>query len=310
MANYLIVGAGGYVGSRLARRLLGGGHRVRGLVRNPEAPEVEQLAAQGMVVWKGDVTRPETLIGVADGVDYVYNLTTQSILTSDALRKTFVEGNQNLIAACSRSRRVRAYVFASNTSPYGDAGDELLTEDTPVAPCCPLGQIMVEAEQLIMEIVRQHHFPAIILRVGTIYGPERDFTDAVHTNTLTIYGTGRNFVSRIHIDDLLTVLQHVVTDGQPGAIYNVVDDEPERLVDLYAEVRRRLGMLPPRTYSPTKALQVGVDPTIVRMTSSSVRMSNARLKHDLAIELCYPSYRIWLDKQMGVEKQEIYAGSA
>lgn len=309
MANYLIVGATGYVGSRLARRLLAQGHRVRGLVRNPDTAEVENLAAQGMVVWQGDVTRPETLIGVTDGIDYVYSLTSQMVLTPDALRKTFVDGNQNLIAACSRARRVRAYVFASNTAPYGDAGDALLTEDSPTVPCCLLGQVIVEAEQRIMEIVRQHNFPAIVLRVGTIYGPERDFTDAVHTNTLTIYGSGQNFVSRIHIDDLLTVLERVVYEGQPGAIYNVVDDEPARMVDLYGEVRRRLGMLPPRTYSPSKALQAGVDPTIVRMTAASVRMSNARLKHDLNLALRYPSYRIWLEEQMGVGQQELSLGA-
>lgn len=303
MACYLIAGAAGYVGSRLAQRLLAQGHRVRGLVSNPDNVVVERLASQGMVVWTGDVTRPETLIGVADGVEYVYNLTSRSVLDNGSLRRTFVDGNQNLIAACSRSHSVRSYVFTSNTAPYGNAGDTLLTEDSPVAPCCPLGHVMVEAEQTIMEIVRCHNFPAIILRVGAIYGPERDFIEAASSNTLTIIGDGRNFVSRIQIDDLLTVLEQIVIHGQPGAVYNVADDEPTRLIDLYTEVSERLGIFPPVTYSSDKALHSGMDPDVVGMASASVRLSNARLKHDLNLELQYPTPYLWLDQRLGVEHE-------
>jgi nucleoside-diphosphate-sugar epimerase len=304
MTCNLVVGAAGYVGSRLAQHLLAKGHRVRGLVRDPEAPVVQELAAQGMVVWTGDVTRPETLIGVADGIDYVYNLTSGSVLSGAELQKTLVEGNQNLIAACSRARRVRAYVFASNVAPYGDAGDTLVSEDTPVAPCCLLGQVMVEAEQTIMNLVRQHHFPAMILRLGRVYGPGRDFIDAVLNNTLTIFGDGSNFVSRIHIDDLLNVLERVVIDGQRGAVYNVADDDPTRMRDFYGEIREQLGMLPPRTYSRHQALLSGIDPTVVEMSAASVRLDNARLKHDLALDLRYPSYRTWLDQQIGMRAAE------
>lgn len=300
MAYYLIAGAAGYVGSRLAERLLAQGHKVRGLVRNPDSEVVERLAAQGMSVWIGDITGPDTLAGIADGVDYVYNLTSRNVLSNGSVRRTYVEGNQNLIAACSRARRVRAYVFASNVAPYGDAGDALLDEDTPPQPAFPLGQVMVEAEQTIMRAVREHHFPAIILRVAGIYGPGRDFIEAVETGTATIYGDGRNFVSHIHIEDLIEVLLRVAEHGQPGALYNVADDEPARQLDLIGEVRQRLGMVPPRTYSPAVALQSGLDQNVVGMLSASARLSNARVKHDLGIFLRYPSYRHWLDERLGV----------
>jgi nucleoside-diphosphate-sugar epimerase len=309
MACYLIVGASGYTGSRLARRLLARGHRVRGLVLNADTEIVQELAAQGMSVWTGDITRPESLVGVADGVDYVYNLAARSVLENGLVRKTFVEGNNNLIAVCSRARRVRAYVFASNVAPYGDAGDAWVTEDTPAAPTHPLGEVIVEAEQTIMNLVQQHHFPAIILRVGKVYGPERDLVGDMLNNTLTIFGDGNNFVSHIHIEDLLLVLEHITTQGQPGAIYNVVDDEPVRLRTLYGEIGRRLGMLPPRTFSLEKALHSGIDPSIVGMASASVRMSNARLKHDLGLEPVYPTYQTWLDEKLAVEEDMLAVGS-
>ncbi len=298
MARYLIAGAAGYVGSRLAEQLLSRGESVRGLVRDPDNEAVERLAGMGMVVWQGDVTQPESLVGVAHGVEYVYNLTSRSVLENGSVRRVFVDGNRNLIAACSRARTIQAYVFAGNAAPYGDQGDAWLTEDTPVAPCYPLGEVMIEAEQAIMDLVRAHHFPAIILRVGTIYGPERDFVDAVLSVTATLIGDGANFVARIHIDDLLAMLDGVALRGQPGAIYNVADDEPARAAVLYGEVRQRLGMVPPRLFSKAGALFSGLDSSVVGMASASARLSNARIKHDLDVTLRYPSFRSWLDQRL------------
>ena len=308
MARYLIVGAAGYVGSRLAEQLLARGESVRGLVRDPDNEAVERLAGMGMAVWEGDVTQPESLVGVANGVEYVYNLTSRSVLENGSVRRVFVDGNRNLIAACSRARTVRAYVFAGNAAPYGDQGDAWLTEDSPVAPCYPLGDVMIEAEQAIMELVRAHHFPAIILRVGTVYGPERDFVDAVLSGTATLIGDGANFVARIHIDDLLAVLDGVALRGQPGAIYNVADDEPARAAVLYGEVRQRLGMVPPRMFSKERALFSGLDSSVVGMASASARLSNARIKHDLDLTLRYPSFRVWLDQRLAPLEREAVVG--
>ena len=308
MARYLIAGASGYVGSRLAEQLLARGESVRGLVRDPDNEAVERLAGMGMAVWQGDVTQPESLVGVANGVEYVYNLTSRSVLENGSVRRVFVDGNRNLIAACSRARTVRAYVFAGNAAPYGDQGDAWLTEDSPVAPCYPLGDVMIEAEQAIMELVRAHHFPAIILRVGTVYGPERDFVDAVLSGTATLIGDGANFVARIHIDDLLAVLDGVALRGQPGAIYNVADDEPARAAVLYGEVRQRLGMVPPRLFSKAGALFSGLDSSVVGMASASARLSNARIKHDLDMTLRYPSFRVWLDQRLAPLEREAVVG--
>lgn len=307
MAYYLIAGASGYVGSRLAERLLSAGHRVRGLVRNPDTPLVERLASRGMGVWTGDLTRPDSLVGSADGVDYVYNLTSRLVIENGSVRRTFVDGNQHLIAACSRARTVKAYVFTSNVAPYGDAGDALVSEDHPVAPAHALGAVMAEAERTIMQAAREHRFPAIILRCGSIYGPGRDPVDAVEQGIATLYGDGRNFVSHIHIDDLLAILAAVATDGQPGAIYNVGDDQPLRQIELLSEVRQRLGMVPPRAFSPEAALAAGLDPAIVGTLTASVRLDNSRLRHDLGLTLRYPSVRAWLDERLPVEEEALAA---
>jgi nucleoside-diphosphate-sugar epimerase len=298
MGRYLIAGASGYVGSRLAEYLLAQGHHVRGLVRNTDSEVVQRLAGLGMTVWQGDVTQPESLVGVANGIERVFNHTARFVLDNGSVRRVFVEGNRNLIAACSRARTVQSYIFTSNVAPYGDRGDEWLTEDSSVAPEHPLGHVMVEAEQAIMELVRAHHFPAILLRVGSIYGDGRDFIDSVLSGTATMIGDGRNFLAHIHIDDLIFILDRIAVQGQPGGIYHVADDEPTRARDFYGEVHERLGMLPPRAFSKANALLSGIDPSVVGMASASTRLSNQRIKQELGMQLRYPSFRDWLNERL------------
>lgn len=301
MGRYLIAGAAGYVGSRLARHLLEQGHTVRGLVRDRDTEVVQELAAKGMSVWEGDLTQPESLIGVASGIEYVYNLTARSVLANGHVRRLFVDGNRNLIAACSRARSVRAYVFTGNVAPYGDGGDQLLTEDSPAAPCYPLGETMVAAEQAILDLIRQHHFPAMILRVGSIYGPERDPVDALLSGTATLIGDGRNYIPRIHISDLLEVLTRVAVDGQPGAIYNVGDNQPMRAQEVFAAICDALGEFPPRPFPKASALAAGIDPSVVGMASSSVRLSNRRITEELGVSLRYPRFQDWLEERVADE---------
>ncbi len=302
MTHYLIAGAAGYIGARLATRLLAAGHRVRGLVYSAEDPVVERLAARGMAVWIGDLTRPETIDGVTEGVEVVYNLTNRMPIDGLALLQSlYVDGNQHLIAMAVRVRTVRAYVWVSGIAPYGDHGEHWVDEDSPVLPTYPLGTILAKAEQTVLQAVRAYRFPAIIARMATVYGPDRDPLEAIASGQLTIYGNGRNFVPHIHIEDALEALIRIAEVGQIGAIYNVSEDDPLRLIDIVSEVRHRLGMLPPRTFPPSVGLRAGLDPSVIGALTASVRLSNARMRHDLGIDLRYPSIRYWIDERLPLE---------
>jgi nucleoside-diphosphate-sugar epimerase len=301
MGRYLIAGAAGYTGSRLAEYLLVQGHTVRGLVRDSESDAAQRLAALGAVIWQADLTQPDSLDGVAAGVEHVYNLTSRFVLENGSVHRLYVEGNRNLVAAASRSRSVRSYVFAGNTAVYGDRADEWLSEDSPVMPTFPLAQTLAEAEQVLLETARQHAFPAIVLRCATIYGLERDPLETVRAGTATPIGDGRNFLPHIHVNDLVTILARLAEEGQPGAIYNAVDDEPLRAAELYSAISSRLRLVPPRAFARDAALQAGIDPSVVGVASSSTRVANRRLRQELGITLRYPSYNTWLDEQLPSE---------
>ena len=68
----LVTGATGFVGRRLAERLLAEGAEVRCLVR--DRGRAQELADRGAELHEGDVLRPETLAGAGRGVDVAYYL--------------------------------------------------------------------------------------------------------------------------------------------------------------------------------------------------------------------------------------------
>ena len=70
----LIVGATGFIGRRLAERLLEDGGEVTCMVRSRESDEARALDASGCELRQGDLTEPDTLAGAVDGVEVVYYL--------------------------------------------------------------------------------------------------------------------------------------------------------------------------------------------------------------------------------------------
>jgi uncharacterized protein YbjT (DUF2867 family) len=68
----LVTGATGFIGGRLARRLLDEGHEVRALVRTPE--KAADLEDAGVDLYCGDLLDPRSLRRAGDGVDVAYYL--------------------------------------------------------------------------------------------------------------------------------------------------------------------------------------------------------------------------------------------
>jgi uncharacterized protein YbjT (DUF2867 family) len=68
----LVTGATGFIGGRLARRLLADGHHVRALVRDPA--KAEHLERAGAELQPGDLLDPASLRGAGEGIDVAYYL--------------------------------------------------------------------------------------------------------------------------------------------------------------------------------------------------------------------------------------------
>ncbi len=119
MKLVLVAGATGYLGRYAVQEFKKSGYRVRALVRNPEkfvkpgpffAPSIDGLVDE--VVY-GDATKPESLVGICDGVDVVFS--SLGMIKPDFVHTVFdvdYQGNMNILGEALKSG-VKRFVYVS-----------------------------------------------------------------------------------------------------------------------------------------------------------------------------------------------------
>ncbi len=132
--------------------------------------------------------------------------------------------------------------------------------------------------------------PVHVFRLAGIYGPGRSPLDRVRDGAAQrVIKPGHAF-GRIHVDDIATVLMASMAAPDPGAIYNVCDDEPAAPAEVIAFACRLLGVPPPPPVAFDEAAKT-MSPMALSFWRDNRRVDNGRLKRDLGVRLAYPTYR-------------------
>ena len=276
----LIVGCG-YVGVPLGAELVRLGHEVFGLRRSPSG--ATELKAAGIQPLVGDVTRPETLKKLPREFDWVVNCVSAGG-DAENYRDTYFNGTKNLIAWLA-PHPPRKFVYTSSTSVYGQNDGSPVKESSPAEPLAETSQILVATEKILLDAVAQDKFPAVILRVAGIYGPDRGHWFRQFLNdTAHLEGDGARFLNMIHRDDLVGCIAAALKNGRAGEVYNAADDEPVSQLHFFQWLAQAVDKpLPPSApENPDATRRRGV---------TNKRVSNRRLKMELGYQFKYPTFR-------------------
>ena len=140
--------------------------------------------------------------------------------------------------------------------------------------------------------------PLHIFRLAGIYGPGRGPFAKVRNGTARrIIKDGQVF-SRIHVDDIAQVLAASIRHPNPGAIYNLCDDDPAPPQDVIAYAAELLGLPIP----PAVAFEnADMTPMARSFYAESKKVRNDRIKHELRVRLIYPDYRRGLQTMLSVD---------
>ncbi|MHB8140072.1 MAG: NAD-dependent epimerase/dehydratase family protein [Vulcanimicrobiaceae bacterium] len=160
-AELHVVFGAGQVGQRLAEQLAAAGKRVRIVRRSP-------LAAAGVEVRRGDASDRQVCIEAAAGATTLYhcmNPPYSAAVWADALPRWM----DNLIEAAGRNNA--RLVVLDNVYALGKPAGHLLSEDSPVNPCSPLGEIRARVAQRLFDAHRRGDVVATIGRASDFYGP-------------------------------------------------------------------------------------------------------------------------------------------
>jgi nucleoside-diphosphate-sugar epimerase len=278
----LIIGCG-YVGVPLGAQLVRLGHEVFGVRRTDEAaPLLEGAGIQPLVA---DITRPDDLAKLPGPFDWVVNCVSSSRGGVEDYRQVYLQGTRNLIDWLSTAPP-KKFVYTSSTSVYGQTDGSPVKETSPTEPATETGRVLVDTEKLLLAAAQEKKFPAVILRVAGIYGPDRGHLFLQYLkNEARIEGQGERFINMIHLDDLVTVIIAALKNGRVGEIYNAVDDEPVAQIHFMRWLSETLGkwMPPFAEEGEARERKRGV---------TNKRVQNRRLKMELGCPFKYPNFRL------------------
>jgi nucleoside-diphosphate-sugar epimerase len=232
-----------------------------------------------------------------DPLDDVFETATHILISAgpDADGDPMLRTYRDQITARAKSLEWVGYL--STTGVYGDHQGGWVDETTPLTPSTRRGQWRVEAEAQWQAIP---DLPLHIFRLAGIYGPGRGPFSKVRNGTARrIIKPGQVF-SRIHVDDIAQTLAASIERPNPGAVYNLCDDDPAPPQDVLAHAARLLGRpLPPEEDFET----ADMTPMARSFYAESKKVRNDRIKDELGIELIHPTYRDGLAALLVVEAE-------
>jgi nucleoside-diphosphate-sugar epimerase len=130
-----------------------------------------------------------------------------------------------------------------------------------------------------------NQFPAVILRLAGIYGPDRGYWFKQYLkNEARIEGNGARLLNMIHRDDVVGAIIAALKSGRPGEVYNAVDDEPVTQLSFFQWLSGPLGK-----ELPASAPE-GADDLRKRGVTNK-KVSNRRLRMELGYQFKYPTFR-------------------
>jgi nucleoside-diphosphate-sugar epimerase len=277
----LIVGCG-YVGVPLGAELVRLGHEVFGLRRNASAEN--ELKAAGIRPLIADATKLEELEKLPREFDWVVHCIAAGG-DAENYRAVYLQSTRNLIEWLS-AVPPKKFIYTSSTSVYGQNDGSAVKESSPTEPISETSKILLQTEKVLLDAASRKKFPAVILRVAGIYGPDRGHRfKQFLKNEATIEGDGSRFLNMIHRDDLVGGIIAALKSGRAGEIYNAVDDEPVSQRTFFEWLAGTLGKYPPPSV-PENFIEDR------KRGVTNKRVSNRRLKMELGYQFKHSNFRI------------------
>lgn len=246
----LVTGAPGWLGTRFVEMLAEKNREIRCLVlKGLDDSYLKELGAE--IVW-GDITKPESLDGVADGVETVFHivgLVHTKFFSVNSFFRINTEGTKNMLE-CAIRADVKRFLYVSSNSPAGCnyQREVLMNEYTPPRPYMNYGKSKLRAEKAVNEAFINGKLETVILRPCWFYGqgqPARQtrLMKMIRDGNVPLFGDGSNLRSMTYIDSLCdALLLAEENEIAKGETYWIADERPYTTLEIYQTIAELLGV--------------------------------------------------------------------
>jgi len=290
--HILLTGGAGFIGSRVASRLLDAGHRVTAVDEMNDAYDVrlkewrlkQLLGRRGLSFHRIDIRDRSALRPLfKTKVDAVINLAAragvrQSIANPWVYFETNTTGALNLLELC-KEFGVGKYVLSSTSSVYGGKNKIPFREDANTNyPISPYAASKKAAEALCYTYHHLFGLDVTVLRYFTVYGPGGRpdmslfrFTQWIaEGRPVLVYGDGRQSRDFTYVDDVargtIAALKPVGYD-----VINLGSDRP-------LTVNKAISLIETRLKKKAKVKREPMHPADIRATWADIGKARRILK--------------------------------
>lgn len=263
MANCLITGGAGFIGSHLTELLLRAGHQVT-VVDNFSTGQNENLAAVAdhpqLTLLTGSITDQVLLTEAVRGVDVIYHLAAAvgvKLVADDPVRtiETNIYPTEWLLRLAAQTGC--RFFLASTSEVYGKNPKERWTEEEDLQfgptskPRWAYGCSKAIDEFLALAYHAKYDLPVVIGRFFNVVGPRQvgnygmvipRFVDqALQGGPVVVYDDGKQVRCFAHVREVADCVARLTnTESAVGQIFNIGSDQAVSIEQLAREVIQRV----------------------------------------------------------------------
>jgi UDP-glucose 4-epimerase len=229
-SEFSVIGGAGFIGSHFVESLLQSGKTVSvidNFCSGSLALLGDSITNSNLKIFECDVENTTNLTSAIRGSRVVIHLASNPDIAKAAKepRIDFMQGTvlTESVVEASRLGGVQKILYASGSGVYGDAGSEILTEQSQLNPISTYGASKLAGEALLASYAYMFGIQAVAFRFANVVGPRQthgvgyDFLRRLFINSqeLTILGNGLQDKSYVHISDVVRAVLSFADSKSP-----------------------------------------------------------------------------------------------
>ncbi|MEW5807002.1 MAG: SDR family oxidoreductase [Acidobacteriota bacterium] len=287
MADYLVTGGAGFIGSNIVEQLLKEGNSVRVIDnfstgRRENLQEAEKWAAEGkgkservggkgnFELIEGDIRSLETARRAVKDCRFVLHQAAipsvvRSVRDPVTTSEVNIQGTLNLLVA-ARDEKIERFVYASSSSVYGESEVLPKVETMPPSPLSPYATQKLTGEYYCRIFHSLFGLPTVSLRYFNVFGPRQDptseyaavipkfITAALSGKRPVIYGDGKQTRDFSFIRNVVeaNIKAAKAPKGSFGKVFNIAGGSRIDLLELLAIISDLAGKRVDPEFAPPR----------------------------------------------------------
>lgn len=296
MAEFLVTGGAGFIGSHLVEHLVAQGKTVS-VLDNLATGKYENIApfADHITFYQGDICDDEMVKKAMVGVRIVFHQAAlasvpRSIKNPLATHRANIEGTLKILLH-ARDLGVKRVIFAGSSSVYGNSEVLPKVETMKPQPLSPYAVSKLAGESYCQVFTSAYNLETVTLRYFNVFGPRQDaaseyaavipkFIDALKNHrSISIFGDGEQTRDFNYIDNVVSAnLLAAEAPDVAGQVINIAGASRITLNQLWEYLQEFIGVQVPAQYAPARVGDV-------RHSLADITLARRYLKYEPSVDV-------------------------